>query len=106
MLYRVSTLLLAFGKGEDDLPYSLSAYLDLVDLTGRVILAHKRGFMPAELSPILERLNLNPDTCLVELNGFKSIGITAVGTVNQLKDFSKQAGKKFSVGLKLIPALE
>ena len=54
--------LLAFGKGENDLPFSLSAYLDLVDYTGRAIVANKRGFIPDELPPILERLNLNPDT--------------------------------------------
>jgi hypothetical protein len=81
-----------FGKGDDDLPYSLSSYLDLVDYTGRAIVANKRGYIPPELPPILERLNLNPDTWLDELNSFKSIGITAVGTVDQLKDFCKQVG--------------
>ncbi len=101
-----SSKLLAFGKGDDDLPYSLSAYLDLVDYTGRAIVANKRGFIPPELPHILERLNLNPDTWLDELNSFKSIGITAVGTVDQLKDFCKQVGKEFAVGLKLIPYLE
>ena len=98
--------LLAFGKGDHDLPFSLSAYLDLVDYTGRAIVANKRGFIPDELPPILERLNLNPDTWLDELNSFKSIGISAVGTVEQLKAFCKQIGKQFARGLKLIPALE
>ena len=94
------------GKGENDLPFSLSAYLDLVDYSGRAIVANKRGFIPDELPPILERLNLNPDTWLDELNTFKSIGITAIGTVDQLKAFCKQVGKQFAKGLKLIPALE
>ncbi len=98
--------LLAFGLGDDDLPYSLSAYLDLVDYTGRAIHAHKRGYIPPELPSILERLKLNPDTWLDELNSFKSIGITAVGTVDQLKDFCKQVGKEFAIGLKLTPYLE
>ena len=101
-----SSKLLPFGKGDDDLPYSLSSYLELVDYTGRAIVANKRGYIPPELPPILERLNLNPDTWLDELNSFKSIGITAVGTVDQLKSFCKQIGKDFCVGLKLIPALE
>lgn len=43
---------------------------------------------------------------LDELNSFKSIGITAVGTVDQLKDFCKQVGKEFAIGLKLTPYLE
>ena len=98
--------LLSFGHGGQDLPYSLSAYLDLVDYTGRVIVANKRGYIPPELPSILERLNLNPDTWLDELNSFKSVGMTAVGTVDQLKSFCREVGKKFTVGLKLIPALE
>ncbi|MEZ5472771.1 MAG: hypothetical protein R3E90_13450 [Marinicella sp.] len=98
--------LLAFGKGDNNLPFSLSAYLDLVDYTGRAIVANKRGYIPEELPPILERLNLNPNTWLDELNNFKSIGITAIGTVDQLKAFCKQVGKQFAKGLKLIPALE
>ena len=101
-----SSKLLAFGKGDKDLPFSLSAYLDLVDYTGRAIVANKRGFIPDELPPILERLNLNPDTWLDELNSFKSIGITAVGTVDQLQAFCEQVGKQFAKGLSLIPALE
>ena len=98
--------LLSFGHGGQDLPYSLSAYLDLVDYTGRVIVANKLGYIPPELPSILERLNLNPDTWLDELNSFKSVGMTAVGTVDQLKSFCREVGKKFTVGLKLIPALE
>lgn len=98
--------LFGFGHGDKELPYSLSAYLDLVDCTGRAMHAKKRGYIPPELPHILERLKLNPDTWLDELNSFRSIGITAVGSVDQLKDFCKQVGKKFTVGLKLIPALE
>jgi len=101
-----NTKLLTFGYGDEELPYSLSAYLDLVDLTGRAIVANKHGYIPPELPEILLRLHLNPDTWLDELNNFKSIGITAVGTVEQLKGFCKQVGKEFAIGLKLKPALE
>jgi hypothetical protein len=58
--------LLAFGHGDEDLPYSLSAYLDLVDYTGRAIVANKHGVIPPELPAILERLSLNPDTWLAK----------------------------------------
>jgi hypothetical protein len=53
---------------------------------------------------ILKRLNLNPDTWLDKFNNFKTIGITAVGTVDQLKEFCQNVGKKFNIGLKLKPA--
>ena len=96
--------LLSFG--DDDIPYSLSLYLELVELTGRAVLESKRGFIPNELPDILDRLNLNPDTWLDELNQFKTSGITAVGTVSQLKEFCQNVGKKWRTGIQLTPALE
>ena len=39
-------------------------YLTVVDLTGRVLRAGKRGAIPAQLAPILERLNLPVDCWL------------------------------------------
>ena len=59
-----------------------------------------------ELPDILDRLNLNPDTWMDELNQFKTSGITAVGTVSQLKDFCHSVGKKWRSGIQLTPALE
>jgi hypothetical protein len=98
------TNLMSFNK--EEIPYLLADYLQLVDATGRAIIETKRGYIPKELPDILHRLNLNPDTWLDELNQFKTKGITAVGTVSQLKDFCQNVGKKFNVGLKLKPALE
>ena len=40
-----STWLSAFGKGENDLPFYLSSYIDLVDETGRCLRDDKRGFI-------------------------------------------------------------
>ncbi len=100
------TKLKGFGYGGDDLPYSLSSYLELVDYSGRAIRDNKRGAIPKNLTPILERLNLNTDTWMDELNGFKSVGFSAVGTVDQLKDFCSKVSKKFAVGHRLKPALE
>jgi REP element-mobilizing transposase RayT len=92
--------------GNDALPYLLADYLQLVDATGRAIIETKRGYIPKELPDILLRLNLNHDTWLDEFNSFKTLGITAVGTVAQLKNFCLSVGKKFNIGLKLKPALE
>lgn len=43
------------------LPFKLSDYLELVELTGRVIREDKRGRIPNKLPPILQRLNIEPD---------------------------------------------
>ena len=100
------TSLLAFGEEQDNIPYSLSDYLALVDYTGRAVLDDKRGFIPEELEPILQRLNLDPDCWLKEMQSFSSKGITAIGTVNQLKAFCLSVGKKWGIGHILSPALE
>ena len=55
---------------------------------------------------ILDRLNLNSDNWLDELNQFKTKGHTAVGTVQQLKDFCQSVSKKWRTGIQLNPALE
>jgi putative transposase len=100
------TNLLNLGFGEDDIPYGLSDYCALVDATGRAIIANKKGFIPDDLPDILERLNLNSETWLDELNQFKTKGHTAVGTVAQLKAFCKSVHKKWRNGIQLISALE
>jgi len=41
---RNSSGLLPFG--DDNIPFSLSLYLELVELTGRAVLETKRGFIP------------------------------------------------------------
>jgi REP element-mobilizing transposase RayT len=98
--------LLNLGLGDDDIPFGLGDYCSLVDATGRAIIANKRGFIPDDLPPILNRLNLNSDTWLDELNQFKTKGHTAVGTIQQLKDFCKSVNKKWRTGIQLNPALE
>ncbi len=100
------TSLLEFGQGQNDIPYSLSDYLALVDYTGRAVLENKSGFIPAELEPILLRLNLDKDSWLKEMQRFSSKGVTAIGTVSQLKAFCRNVGKKWGIGHILSPALE
>src|SRR5690606_6019231 len=101
-----STDLLPFGKGDNDLPYYLSSYIDLVNETGRCVREDKRGFITYNASKILDQLGLDSDTWLDELKGFKSVGYSAVGTVSQLKEYSKKTQRKWSIGIQLKPALE
>lgn len=100
------TDLLAFGQGRNDLPYFLSSYIDLVDQTGRIIQDDGHGFISESVASVLAELNLNPDTWVDELKAFKSFGFSAVGTVHQLREYSNNTQKNWSVGLRLEPALE
>ena len=47
---------------ENCLPFTFTDYLTLVDQTGRIIRADKRGAIPTHLSPILERLKINENS--------------------------------------------
>lgn len=46
------------------LPMTCDQYLSLLDTLGRVVRAGKRGFIPANLPPILDRLNVEPESWL------------------------------------------
>lgn len=98
--------LLNLGFNDNDIPYTLGDYCALVDSTGRAIVTNKRGFIPDDLPDILHRLNLNSNTWLDELKQFKTTGHTAIGTVQQLKDFCHNLNKKWRTGIQLIPVLE
>ena len=100
------TPLLNLGFNDNDIPYAFDDYCALVDATGRVIVADKKGVIPEDLPDILYRLNLNPNTWLDELKQFTTTGHTAVGTIQQLKDFCYSVRKKWRAGIQLNPALE
>jgi REP element-mobilizing transposase RayT len=94
-----SVKLLNFG--DKAIPYYLSDYIALVDYTGKCIHPNKRGFIDSNLPDILKRLEIAPDTWLDEMKRYRTDGITAVGTVTQLKAFCQNVKKKFSVGFQI-----
>ena len=77
-----------------------------MDSTGRAILANKKGFIPDDLPPILNRLGFDETTWLDELYQFKFQGRKAIGTVEQLKNFVSNIKQKIKADISLIPALE
>jgi len=93
------------GFSDTEIPYYLSEYIALVDYTGKCIHPNKRGYISDNIPNILNRLEIHPEAWLVEIKQFKTDGITAVGTVSQLKAFCQNLKKKFNVGFQ-IPALE
>ena len=101
-----NTWLSGFGKGQNDLPFYLSSYIDLVEETGRCIRDDKRGFISEKTAKAIDEIGINPDSWLDELKGFKSIGFSAVGTAKQLKEYSAKTKRQWTLGIKLKPALE
>ena len=46
---------------KDQIPYCYTEYLSLVDWTGRIVRADKRGAIDDRMPPILRRLGINPE---------------------------------------------
>jgi hypothetical protein len=53
------------------LPFRLTDYLELVELTGKIIRNDKRGFIDRKLPPILDRLGIHSDNWLVLTREFE-----------------------------------
>ncbi len=100
------TWLSGFGKDDHTLPFNLSSYIDLVDETGRCLRNDKRGFISESTARIIDQIGIDPEIWIDELKGFKSIGFSAVGNAQQLKEFSAKTKRKWALGIVLKPALE
>jgi len=80
------------------LPLSLPKYLALVDWTGRQVRQDKRGAIPADLKPILERLSLDPDLWVECVRKFGRWFHRAVGTSASLAARAASSGKQWFGG--------
>ena len=63
----------ATNEVQSGIPWSFTAYLELVDWTGRAIRDDKRGAIDGSLPPILERLSISPKQWLVNATQFEAM---------------------------------
>jgi len=68
------------------LPFKLTDYLELVDLTGRVIRDDKRGHIERNIPPILQRLGIEPETWMDLTTKFEENFKDLVGSPTLLDD--------------------
>ena len=81
------------------LPVSLSEYLRLVDWTGRQARPDKRGQIPAELAPILTRLQLSAETWVDTVLNFGRWFKRAAGRAESLTAEASRRGRHWLHGL-------
>ena len=86
------------------LPFRLTDYIELVDWTGRIMRDDKRGYIKNDLSPILERLNIDPKHWHYMTQHFESKFKGLVGSAYKLKQTCKALGYTRTPGIK--PCLE
>ena len=77
------------------IPLSFAEYLTLVDESGRIIAAGKRGSIPTKLAPILKRLKLSGNNWLQTLLTPKNFLGTAIGSIKNRIQEAKRRGKKW-----------
>ncbi|WP_422133551.1 transposase [Endozoicomonas sp. ALD040] len=87
------------GQNKDvALPYLLHDYLELVDWSGRIVRADKKGSIPSCTPPILERLEIDPDEWLKTMQ-WNNRFYRAVGRLKAMKAYALEAGQKWLRGL-------
>ena len=88
--------------GEGDVPavpFSFQDYLELVDWTGRAVREDKRGFIAAEMPPILSRLGLDGDAWVESVQHYGRRFHCFVGSVATLRALGKRLGRRWLRGL-------
>jgi len=98
-------MLLAFQQPEDNstpsIPFTLIDYLELLDWTGRAIREDKRGFIPEELPPILQRLQANPQRWLKHMQPQGNRFGRAIGRLEGMRRHAQTAGRRWVQGVSL-----
>ena len=81
------------------IPFHLDDYLELVDWTGRAMVAGKRGAIPENLPPILQRLQFDPKHWLFMTEQFESRFKGLVGAAQILQQAFRKLGYQRAPGL-------
>ena len=92
-------------KMPEGLPFKLTDYLELVELTGRVIRENKRGYIEKHQPPILLRLGIEPDSWLKMTTSFEKTFKSLVGNPTLMDKAIALLGKKRRPGIKNCEAL-
>jgi REP element-mobilizing transposase RayT len=77
------------------LNFSLPDYLELTDWAGHAIREDKSGAIPSNLAPILERLNIEPETWLDSVKNYSKNYNTVIGGKEKIKQYSQAIGRKW-----------
>ena len=79
---------------------SLDQYLQLLDFVGREIRDDKRGAIPAELAPILERLQIREEELTETVKNFPTLFRRLAGTASDMYQRAKEVGRQWFHGVR------
>ena len=81
------------------LPMTTQEYFDLVDKSGRMVRADKRGVIDAGLEPILKRIGAKSHVWTETVSHFGGKFRLAAGLVSSLRSFADRIGQRWITGL-------
>jgi len=97
-----NTHLLPFISDSDTqqsaVPMHFEDYLLLVDGTGRALRPGKRGSIPENMAPILERLGIEPTGWVREMQYYGRWYYRAVGSLQSMQSYCEHLGRKWLKG--------
>jgi len=81
------------------IPYEIQDYLELVDWSGRAVIEGKRGSIPEDLPPILERLKIDPASYVKFINRSEKTRFgNFIGPLEKMRELAERFGKSFLKG--------
>ena len=89
----------ASKASQPSIPYEFRDYLELVDWSGRAVIEGKRGSIPENLPPILQRLKIDPAAYVKFIKrSEKSRFSNFIGPVEAMRNLAQRFGKSFLKG--------
>jgi len=84
----------------EGLPFYLADYLGLVNWTGRVVRADKRGAIADDLPPILERIGITPAAWLQLAKDFETHFCSWIGQAEHVGRVCERGGQRWARGIR------
>jgi putative transposase len=78
--------------------FSLEVYPELVDWTGRAIRDDKKGSIPNELLPIMQRLGVESEAWLTSTKHYNRDYFSVLGALDRIKTFAQTQGRAWCRG--------
>lgn len=82
------------------LEMTFAEYLQLLDWTGRQLRPDKRGEIPADLAPILERLRVSDEGWMQLMGGFSRLFRRAAGRPQSMQREREERGCRLMQGIR------
>lgn len=82
------------------IPFAFKDYLQLIEWTGRAVHEVKRGHIPANIPPILTRLNIDTQPWLTHMQSHGDRFSRVVGRAEAIKDYAERLGQRWLCGMR------